>query len=159
VAAGLKHRGIRVFYDHFEGANLWGKDLYEHLAWVYSAAAEYCVLFASEAYDARKIRYSKPNGRIRFSLPGISPGSIVSQRPSFSVLTCISSGILPGQPRAKMLNTGFPDFVRQRTGDHHPCVYQGIISAVIDRIETESKLIYLVDGHGGRGVSGGPLWT
>jgi TIR domain len=53
VAAGLKHRGIRVFYDRYEEANLWGKDLYQHLAWVYSVAAEYCVLFASEAYYSK----------------------------------------------------------------------------------------------------------
>jgi hypothetical protein len=29
---------------------LWGKDLYEHLDWIYQKAARYCVLFASEAY-------------------------------------------------------------------------------------------------------------
>ena len=46
--------GIRPFYDDYEKAALWGKDLYEHLDWVYQKAARYCVLFASEAY-ARKV--------------------------------------------------------------------------------------------------------
>ena len=54
VAAGLRRRGIRPFYDDYEQATLWGKDLYEHLDWIYQKAARYCVLFASEAY-ARKV--------------------------------------------------------------------------------------------------------
>ncbi|MDQ2709185.1 MAG: TIR domain-containing protein [Actinomycetota bacterium] len=54
VAAALRRRGIRPFYDDYEQATLWGKDLYEHLDWVYQKSARYCVLFASEAY-ARKV--------------------------------------------------------------------------------------------------------
>ena len=54
VAAALRRRGIRPFYDDYEKAALWGKDLYEHLDWVYQKAARYCVLFASEAY-AKKV--------------------------------------------------------------------------------------------------------
>jgi hypothetical protein len=50
VASGLLHRGIRVFYDRYEEADLWGKDLYEHLHTVYSEKADYCVIFASEDY-------------------------------------------------------------------------------------------------------------
>jgi TIR domain len=50
VAAALRRRGIRPFYDDYEKAILWGKDLYEHLDWIYQKAARYCVLFASEAY-------------------------------------------------------------------------------------------------------------
>ena len=50
VAAALRRRGIRPFYDDHEKAALWGKDLYEHLNWIYQKAARYCVLFASEAY-------------------------------------------------------------------------------------------------------------
>jgi hypothetical protein len=53
VARDLQGRGIRVFFDGFERAELWGKDLYEHLAYIYSRAARYCVLFASEAYAAK----------------------------------------------------------------------------------------------------------
>ena len=32
VASGLRHQGVRVFYDRYEEANLWGKDLCVHLA-------------------------------------------------------------------------------------------------------------------------------
>ena len=53
VARLLNDEGIRVFYDAYEKAQLWGKDLYEHLDWVYRQAARYCVLFASEHYAAK----------------------------------------------------------------------------------------------------------
>ncbi|MFB7227589.1 toll/interleukin-1 receptor domain-containing protein [Streptomyces fimicarius] len=54
VAAELKRAGVRVFYDDYEKAALWGKDLYEHLDYVYRKSAEYCVLFASQDY-AKKV--------------------------------------------------------------------------------------------------------
>ncbi|MDP9224865.1 MAG: TIR domain-containing protein [Actinomycetota bacterium] len=50
VAAALRGKGVRPFYDKYERANLWGKDLYEHLDYVYQRAAGYCVVFASEDY-------------------------------------------------------------------------------------------------------------
>jgi hypothetical protein len=53
VAAGLRERGIRVFYDADAVAELWGKDLYEHLHYVYHKAARYCVLFVSDAYGRK----------------------------------------------------------------------------------------------------------
>jgi hypothetical protein len=53
VAAELARRGIRVFYDEYEQANLWGKDLYQHLANVYQNLGKYCVIFASAAYAAK----------------------------------------------------------------------------------------------------------
>jgi AbiJ-like protein/TIR domain-containing protein len=53
VAEFLKARGIDVFYDEFEEAVMWGKDLAEHLNYVYGKGARYCVMFISENY-ARK---------------------------------------------------------------------------------------------------------
>ncbi|MDX8032960.1 TIR domain-containing protein [Lentzea sp. BCCO 10_0856] len=50
VASILRAGGVRVFYDAFEEVALWGKDLYEHLNWVYSKAARHCVLFSSVEY-------------------------------------------------------------------------------------------------------------
>jgi len=50
VAARLHSHGVRVFYDRYEQAQLWGKDLYEHLDEVYRNKARYCVMFISEAY-------------------------------------------------------------------------------------------------------------
>lgn len=54
VAESLKSQGIRVFYDNFEKVHLWGKNLYEHLDYIYRKAARYAVVFLSEDY-ARKV--------------------------------------------------------------------------------------------------------
>jgi len=53
VADGLKVAGISVFYDRYEKANLWGKDLYEHLTNVYRDTARYTVLFISKQYKEK----------------------------------------------------------------------------------------------------------
>lgn len=50
VANLLKEKGIKVFYDIFEQASLWGKDLYTHLADVYQNKAQYTIMFISENY-------------------------------------------------------------------------------------------------------------
>jgi hypothetical protein len=50
VANELKKRNVRVFYDIFEEAALWGVNLYEHLAEIYSKKAKYCIIFASHQY-------------------------------------------------------------------------------------------------------------
>jgi hypothetical protein len=54
VAAFLQGQGVDVFYDRYEEATLWGKDLAEHLDLVYRSSARYCVMFISEHY-AKKI--------------------------------------------------------------------------------------------------------
>lgn len=53
VADALKRSGLSVFYDGYEKANLWGKDLYVHLTNVYKDYSKYCLMFISEHY-ARK---------------------------------------------------------------------------------------------------------
>ena len=53
VAAALRRHGVRVFYDGYEEAALWGKDLAEHLDVIYRRAGTYCVLFISRDYAAR----------------------------------------------------------------------------------------------------------
>jgi TIR domain len=50
VARLLEKSGVRVFYDAFETANLWGRDLYEYLTEIYSRRSRFCVLFASADY-------------------------------------------------------------------------------------------------------------
>ena len=50
LAELLKAGGYSVFYDEFERAQLWGKDLYVHLSSVYKDQACYCVMFLSEHY-------------------------------------------------------------------------------------------------------------
>jgi TIR domain len=49
VADELKAAGVSVFYDKFETANLWGKNLIEHLAEIY-ANSRFVVMFVSKEY-------------------------------------------------------------------------------------------------------------
>ena len=53
IARFLQGRGVSVFYDEFERADLWGKDLQEHLVNVYMRWARYAVVFISAAYRDR----------------------------------------------------------------------------------------------------------
>ena len=53
VADRLRDVGVRVFYDEYAQADMWGKDLYTHLDDVYQNAARYCVLFVSKHYARR----------------------------------------------------------------------------------------------------------
>lgn len=46
----LKEKDIKVFYDQYEQAELWGKDLYQHLQSIYKDKAQFCVVFLSRAY-------------------------------------------------------------------------------------------------------------
>lgn len=50
VAEILKSNDVSLFYDDFEEATLWGKNLTEHLHKVYSSSARYCVMFISRHY-------------------------------------------------------------------------------------------------------------
>ena len=50
VAEILKASQVSVFYDNYEEASLWGKDLVEHLHKVYGGSARFCVMFISKHY-------------------------------------------------------------------------------------------------------------
>lgn len=50
IAESLKSNGVNIFYDKYEQADLWGKDLYQHLSEVYSKKARYCLVLISEHY-------------------------------------------------------------------------------------------------------------
>ena len=54
LAELLRAEKYSVFYDEYELAKLWGKDLYVYLSSVYKDQAEYCVMFLSEYY-AQKV--------------------------------------------------------------------------------------------------------
>jgi hypothetical protein len=54
LAKALKTRNIRIFYDEYEEANLWGKDLYTYLSNLYQNEARFCVMFLSQYY-AKKL--------------------------------------------------------------------------------------------------------
>jgi len=53
VADQLMARGVSVFYDRYEEADLWGRDLYVHLADVYRNKARYTIMFASLHYKQK----------------------------------------------------------------------------------------------------------
>jgi hypothetical protein len=50
VAEILRARGVKVFYDKFEKAELWGKNLIEHLAEIYQKRSRFVVMFISKHY-------------------------------------------------------------------------------------------------------------
>lgn len=66
VADILHDRGIAVFFDEYQEAKMWGKDLYEHLAEVYGEKARYCILFASKEYaDSAWPSHERQNAQAR----------------------------------------------------------------------------------------------
>ena len=50
VAEILRDSGIKVFYDEFEEANIWGKNLHTHLQNIYRDQARYTIMFCSKNY-------------------------------------------------------------------------------------------------------------
>ena len=54
IAEHLVMKGINVFYDEYEQANLWGKDLYAHLTKVYRDDSKYCLMIISESYAKKQ---------------------------------------------------------------------------------------------------------
>lgn len=64
IASLLKEKNIRVFYD--EDETLWGKDLYEYLADIYSNRAKYCIVFISQSYaNKRWTNHERKNAQAR----------------------------------------------------------------------------------------------
>ena len=53
LAALLQSGGYSAFYDEYELADLWGKDLYKHLSSIYKDQARYCVIFVSNHYAGK----------------------------------------------------------------------------------------------------------
>jgi TIR domain len=50
VAEGLKQAGMNVFYDKFETAAMWGKNLVDYLADIYQHRSRFVVMFISKPY-------------------------------------------------------------------------------------------------------------
>jgi len=50
LANALQIRGVKVFYDKYEKATLWGKNLYTYLSDLYQHKARFCVTFLSQHY-------------------------------------------------------------------------------------------------------------
>lgn len=54
LANSIVLKGFNVFYDDYEKANLWGKNLYDHLIKIYRDEAKYCLILISNNY-AKKL--------------------------------------------------------------------------------------------------------
>lgn len=53
VARILVSSNVRVFYDSYEEADLWGKDLYTHLNDIYQNRAKFTIIFISKYYSSK----------------------------------------------------------------------------------------------------------
>ena len=49
----LKSKGTSVFLDEYQSAELWGKDVIDHLVNLYSRKARFCVLLISQHYPLK----------------------------------------------------------------------------------------------------------
>lgn len=54
VANLLRGSGVKIFYDAFEEASLWGKNLYDYLSDVYQNKALYTIMFISKDYAEKR---------------------------------------------------------------------------------------------------------
>lgn len=65
LANCLKGHGVQIFYDQFETAELWGKNLYEHLADIYTNKARYCILFVSQYSNKVWPKHERRSAQVR----------------------------------------------------------------------------------------------
>lgn len=54
IANKLREKGYKMFYDKYEQATLWGKDLYSHLSDIYSKKAQFCLMIISKNYAEKQ---------------------------------------------------------------------------------------------------------
>ncbi len=54
LASSLRAERLKVFYDKYAQAELWGKDLYAHLSKVYKDDAEFCLMLLSTHYAKKQ---------------------------------------------------------------------------------------------------------
>jgi hypothetical protein len=53
VADNLTNLGVKVFYDDYYKADLWGVNLYTHLDNIYQDKSKFCVMFLSKNYKEK----------------------------------------------------------------------------------------------------------
>ncbi len=53
IATKLIEKKVSVFYDSFEKADLWGKNLYDYLSSIYSDKSKYCIMILSSHYEKK----------------------------------------------------------------------------------------------------------
>jgi hypothetical protein len=68
VAELLNVNDVPLFYDDYEEAWLWGKNLTEHLHTVYGGSARFCVMFISKHYAEKPLAHRRVRQCIGFSI-------------------------------------------------------------------------------------------
>ena len=53
LAESLRDKGVKAFYDQYEKACLWGKNLYSYLPDLFQNKALYCVMLISQHYATK----------------------------------------------------------------------------------------------------------
>jgi hypothetical protein len=53
LAEALRRHEVNVFYDKYETAKLWGKNLYTYLSDLYQNKAKYCIMLLSQHYATK----------------------------------------------------------------------------------------------------------
>ena len=70
VAAALKARGVRCFYDADEQVRLWGTNLAEELSAIYAEQAVVVVVFISAEYATRDWTQLERRAALARAVPG-----------------------------------------------------------------------------------------
>jgi len=87
VARALRTRGLRVFYDRFEEADIAGRILVDHLVNVFRSKARLCVVFISAAYTQKKFP--------RLEREAAEATAIETEEP-YIIPVCLDETPLPG---------------------------------------------------------------
>jgi hypothetical protein len=112
--------------------------------------------FATNLATKGRVPYSTHDkldvGIIR--LTGVGANGQPTARPDEQPVRVIhvEEGVSPG---TRVAWAGFPAVVEDALGFPQLCYFEVVISAMVDQ---GGKQVYVVDGHGNPGVSGGPVW-
>jgi hypothetical protein len=119
IALCLKRAGVRVFYDIYEQSNLWGKNLYDHLAEVYQKKARYCLMLVSAAYAAKVWpNHERQNAQAR----------ALSEKDEYILPVRFDNTEIPGLPQT----VGYLQFQ-----DHH---VQGVCKLILEKLGVSSPV-------------------
>jgi hypothetical protein len=92
VASALRGVGVKVFYDGYEQADLWGKDLFVHLQDVYQRQARYTVIFVSKHYASKNwTKFEQQSAQAR----------AVAENREYILPARFDSTVLPGLPEGR----------------------------------------------------------
>ena len=156
VAEELDYRGIRVYFDKFDQANLWGTDLREHFANLFQHECRYCIVFSSQEYATKMWPSFEMQNAIE---------RVMSDKRAYILPIKFDDTIVPGIP----YTTGYLDarkftpveisqFAAQKLG---VCETPARIefAFLCTSIETQPQLTVKLPGFNRKHPSKGPLLT